>query len=72
MPLYEYKCDQCGHKFEELVGSSVTDNSLTCPACGANTCRRQFSTFSSNLRRGSFSTCSSGSCSTCAPSSRFR
>jgi len=71
MPLYEYKCSDCGHVFEELVGKSVPDSSPVCPACGSDQTGRMFSTFASNVRRGSFSSCSKDSCSNCAPSSRY-
>lgn len=34
MPLYEYKCQKCGHRFEKIesVNSSTTKK---CPKCGA-------------------------------------
>ena len=32
MPTYEYKCDNCGHSFEEF--HSVNDNVESCPECG--------------------------------------
>jgi putative FmdB family regulatory protein len=33
MPTYEYKCDACGHQFEEL--QSIKANALRkCPSCG--------------------------------------
>jgi putative FmdB family regulatory protein len=33
MPLYEYKCSACGHRFERIV--KFSDAPLkTCPACG--------------------------------------
>jgi putative FmdB family regulatory protein len=37
MPIYEYSCRACGHRFEELVGSHVgTDaGDIACPECGA-------------------------------------
>jgi putative FmdB family regulatory protein len=33
MPLYEYKCDACGHKFEKIQKFSDPLES-TCPKCG--------------------------------------
>jgi putative FmdB family regulatory protein len=33
MPLYEYKCDECGHKFEKIQKFSDPLES-TCPKCG--------------------------------------
>jgi putative FmdB family regulatory protein len=31
MPFYEYRCDQCEHAFEELVG--LNDPAPPCPEC---------------------------------------
>ncbi len=41
MPIYEFECDECGERFEELVGSEVT--SAPCPGCGAERTRRLIS-----------------------------
>ena len=40
MPLYEYKCVKCGHRFEKIesLGASETKK---CPKCGAKA-ERQF------------------------------
>jgi putative FmdB family regulatory protein len=36
MPIYEYKCHQCGHELEAL--QKISDSPLTeCPNCGKNT-----------------------------------
>ena len=37
MPLYEFVCRSCGHRFEELVGShvGVAAAEVSCPSCGA-------------------------------------
>ena len=35
MPIFEFRCKKCNHKFEELVFSSGTDlTKVTCPQCG--------------------------------------
>ncbi len=70
MPLYEYKCSECEHVFEELVSASAIDSSPVCPSCGSERTDRKFSTFASNVG-GAFSSCSKDSCSSCAPSSRY-
>ncbi|QJB55426.1 zinc ribbon domain-containing protein [Pseudodesulfovibrio sp. zrk46] len=31
MPIYEYKCEECGHEFEELVSSQ--EAVPPCPKC---------------------------------------
>jgi len=33
MPLYAYRCTQCGHAFEELVPMSRREEAA-CPECG--------------------------------------
>ncbi|WP_419785613.1 FmdB family zinc ribbon protein [Pseudodesulfovibrio sp.] len=33
MPIFEYKCDDCGHEFEELVFDR--DDCPPCPKCGS-------------------------------------
>jgi putative FmdB family regulatory protein len=35
MPIYEYKCPQCGVKFDILRGISSTNEDIKCPKCGA-------------------------------------
>jgi putative FmdB family regulatory protein len=45
MPLYDYRCRNCGHRFEKLVRSQPGPGVLECPACGQTTALRQLSTF---------------------------
>lgn len=33
LPLYEYRCTQCGHRFEKIQGFSSEPESV-CPKCG--------------------------------------
>lgn len=33
MPLYEYRCKQCGHQFEKIQSFSAPEEKV-CPACG--------------------------------------
>ena len=37
MPIYEFECRSCGHRFEELVGShvGVETGDVLCPECGS-------------------------------------
>src|SRR4029079_7179312 len=35
MPLYEYECDQCGHRFEKIQKFSDPLED-TCPKCGGH------------------------------------
>ena len=34
MPLYEYKCKECGQQFESYRRLSDAGKEETCPACG--------------------------------------
>lgn len=40
MPLYDFKCRKCGHRFEELVRLG---EAASCPKCKAARAERQFS-----------------------------
>ncbi|HEX31008.1 MAG: hypothetical protein DRQ02_12205 [Candidatus Latescibacterota bacterium] len=35
MPIYEYRCQKCGTKFELLQKVGATGEDLVCPKCGA-------------------------------------
>jgi putative FmdB family regulatory protein len=37
VPIYEFVCESCGHRFEELVGSHVGRQAadVACPECGS-------------------------------------
>jgi len=42
MPIYEYRCDDCGHELEAF--QKMADNPLTdCPACRQSALRRKIS-----------------------------
>jgi putative FmdB family regulatory protein len=44
MPMYDYRCKNCGEVFEELVFSSNTsDEEIKCPKCGQNKSERLLS-----------------------------
>jgi len=52
MPTYEYQCDSCQHRFEEM--QSFKDDPLkTCPACKLDKLRRLFGTGAAILFKGS-------------------
>ncbi len=48
MPLYEYRCAECGHRFEILQRIGEGAEGLSCPHCDAAGVQKQFSTFASN------------------------
>ena len=41
MPVYEFECEECGERFEELTGSET--RALPCPRCGSERSRRLLS-----------------------------
>ena len=49
VPVYEYECEQCGERFEELVATGAADP--PCPRCGASRSRRLLSPVSPPGRR---------------------
>jgi putative FmdB family regulatory protein len=51
MPTYDYRCDACGHKFEELQSFSAAPLK-TCPKCGKDQLRRLFGTGAAILFKG--------------------
>jgi putative FmdB family regulatory protein len=52
MPTYDYKCDACGHKFEQF--QSISANALKkCPECGKLKLKRLFGTGAGVIFKGS-------------------
>jgi len=51
MPVYAYKCIECGSDFERLRGISSKDSEVGCPSCGtAGKAKRKLSTFAAVTR----------------------
>jgi putative FmdB family regulatory protein len=44
MPIFEFRCHQCGKEFERIVFSSGEAN-VTCPQCGSESTERIMSVF---------------------------
>ncbi|MDO1527754.1 zinc ribbon domain-containing protein [Fulvimonas sp. R45] len=51
MPIYEFECAQCGHRFDRLQKLSDPDPAA-CPACGAPRVQRRVSAPSFRLAGG--------------------
>jgi putative FmdB family regulatory protein len=45
MPIYEYRCQDCGVKFEKLVRTNSDRIELICPNCGSKQAEKLFSVF---------------------------
>ncbi len=62
MPLYEFRCKECGTKFEELVTSKTV---VECPKCHSQRVGKVVSAFGFKSS-GEFSSSGGGGCSGCA------
>ena len=40
MPIYEYKCNDCGKVSEIMVGINVQDDTLQCKYCGSTSLKK--------------------------------
>ncbi len=45
MPMYEYRCRECGKRYEMLRRMSDADRDLKCPDCESEKVERLLSTF---------------------------
>ncbi|MBI4928185.1 MAG: zinc ribbon domain-containing protein [Anaerolineae bacterium] len=63
MPLYVYRCPQCGHEFEKMMRLSESDRTPVCPQCGSENSEKQITAFASRLIGGVVSTSSTSNCS---------
>jgi len=62
MPIFEYRCERCDHRFEALVFGSKQP---ACPACAATTLEKQLSTFATHVAGASAARATPGPCGTC-------
>ncbi len=49
MPLYEYRCPECGDRFEQLRRMQDADQPVECPQCHSKRPERQLSTFAGRV-----------------------
>lgn len=52
MPIYEYKCSACDHRFSLLQKIGEGNEQLVCEKCGVPKPVKQFSTFASTGMMG--------------------
>jgi putative FmdB family regulatory protein len=43
MPIYEYRCDDCGHRFDAIRPVQERERPCMCPRCAGTRSRVQFS-----------------------------
>jgi putative FmdB family regulatory protein len=62
MPIYEYRCSACAHRFEVLQRMGDGAEGLACPSCGAPRVEKQFSTFAAGAGAGASQAAPAGGC----------
>ena len=50
MPLYEYHCEGCNHKFELIQSLSTKEEDTSCPRCNTQKAKRLMSAFASQIK----------------------
>jgi len=71
MPLYEYKCKDCGYQFDVLRSMKDADKPIQCRSCHSEHTSRALSVFFASSEGRSIAAdsgcagCSSGHCSGC-------
>ena len=50
MPVYEYQCNTCDHKFELLQSVNVRPEDTPCPQCHEVNAQRLMSAFASQIK----------------------
>jgi len=73
VPIYEYRCLECGEDFEDLIRNKADEEALECPSCHSKNLLKQMSAFGVQgaverpimAGSGGCGGCSSSSCSTC-------
>jgi len=62
MPIFEYVCQDCNHRFELLVQGSTV---VACPKCKTTKLAKQFSAFGVGATASRATSSGSGACGTC-------
>jgi putative FmdB family regulatory protein len=45
MPIYEYRCERCEERFEQLIPLRAEHPPVTCPRCGTQEIHKHLSVF---------------------------
>lgn len=64
MPLYEYRCSDCGAQFEELLSSAGAEDPA-CRECRSRRVTRLLSAFAVQVRGGQGPSPEAGPCGAC-------
>ncbi len=52
MPIYEYRCTQCGEQFEKWLRSMYSEDQILCPKCGSALVEKAVSRLGSSAAAG--------------------
>ncbi|MDO8301630.1 MAG: zinc ribbon domain-containing protein [Sedimentisphaerales bacterium] len=69
MPIFEYKCRDCG-KISEFLESSSSTAKRACEHCGGGKLDKQFSTFAPRVKEGESKKCHGCSDNSCPHAGR--
>ncbi len=64
MPIYEYRCTKCEHRFDELVRSDRAQKPA-CPECASKSTERLMSVFAARATEGTPDPLPQGGCGRC-------
>ncbi|MBA3973080.1 MAG: zinc ribbon domain-containing protein [Candidatus Solibacter sp.] len=67
MPIFEYRCRDCGSRFEKLIRRDSDIASLTCPSCGEQHLEKELSTFAAHANGPGASSPKPGPCGQMCP-----
>ncbi len=62
MPIFEYRCESCGHKFEAIL---FGEQKAECPSCHTGNLEAQLSTFSVSTKSNSAASAGCGKSNCC-------
>ena len=62
MPIFEYRCEGCGHKFEAIL---FGEQKPECPKCHTHELEQQLSVFAVSAKGSSASAAPTGACGSC-------
>lgn len=66
MPIFDYRCKDCGEEFELLVGNNSGEEEKKCTKCKSTNIDRMYSSFGVNMNTKQdlpeCPTCNTGTC----------
>lgn len=62
MPIYSYRCEDCKHRFDLLVGVTSEPAEQKCSKCGSQKIKKTLASFSVGSNAPEPSSCSTGTC----------